>query len=217
MEWKIIFPQDSKGRQFFALHLNLLLLYRHFHFQRVGSVKAIQVKKKKHNWLQCLSPLKFLMWQQAVLPHHILYAAGAFQKAFLSDAENRLLLQIWMLGTESTAQMTDRGKWVVGYRKKQEINSQKCYLCFSASVWPPPPTLALCPLPASYFTSSLPCYPVVKEGKFTMIIFPLLVHYVSVLKAVSGLPWPRFGCHLKTQQFFLSAFSASPSINSHPI
>lgn len=213
MEWKRIFPQNSKGRQFFAPHLNLLLLYRHF--QRAGRVKAIQAKKY---WLQCLSPLKFLTWQQAVLPHHILLASGAFQKAFLSDAENRLLLQIWMPRTESTAQMTESwGKWVVEYRKKQEINSQKCYLCFSASIWPPPPTLALCPSPASYFTGFFPSYPLLKEGKFSKIIFPLLVHYVSVLRVLSGLPWPRFGCHLKTQQFFLSAFFASPSIDSHPI
>lgn len=215
MQWKRIFPQDSKGGQFFAPHLNLLLLCRHF--QMAGSVKAMQEKKKK---LLASMPvtLEIPNVKTSSTSHHILHAPGAFQKAFLSDAVNRLLLQIWMPGTESTVQMTESwGKWVVEYRKKQEINSQKFYLCFSASVWPPPPTLALCPSPPFYFTSSFPCYPLVKEAKFTKIVFPLVVHYVTVLGVLSGLPWPRLGCHPKPQKFFLSAFSASPSINSHPI
>lgn len=106
---------------------------------------------------------------------------------------------------------------MVEYRKKQEINSQRCYLHFGASVPPPPPMLALCPLPASYCTSSFPSYTLAKEGNFTKIIFPLLVQYASVLRVLSGLPWPIFGCHLKMQQFFLPAFSVSPSIDPDPI
>lgn len=68
------------------------------------------------------------------------------------------------------------------------------------------------PLPASYFTSSFPCYPLVKEGKFTKIIFPLLVHYVTVLRVLSGLPQPRFGCHLQTQLFFQPFLLSQESI-----
>lgn len=91
---------------------------------------------------------------------------------------------------------------MVEYGKKQEINSQRCYLHYGASVPPPPPTLALCPSPASYCTRSFHSYPLVREGNFTKIIFPLLVQYVSVLRVLSGLSWPIFDCHLKKQQLF---------------
>lgn len=104
--------------------------------------------------------------------------------------------------TESTAQMTESwGKWVVEYRKKRKINSQNAIFASVLLFGLLLPDL-LSSLAASYFTSSFPCHPLVKEGKFTKIIFPLLVHYVTVLRVLSGLPRPRFGCHLKTQQFF---------------
>lgn len=89
----------------------------------------------------------------------MLHASGAFQKAFLSDAESRLLPQIWVRRTESTAQMGDGdGKCMVEDRKKQDINSQRCYLYFVASVPPPRPMLVLCPSPVSHHTSSFPSY-----------------------------------------------------------